>query len=126
MHKPLLLVPTVVLFALGAASSPAVMPQEGSTPTTKTAKAESAKAANESATRAKKIFEVDCALCHNSNGNGKTDLAKQHITAAHEKYSISHYMDDVASLCRRLASRSLPSASSAFPSARSRLPRVCA
>jgi mono/diheme cytochrome c family protein len=52
------------------------MPQEGSTPTTKTAKAESAKAANESATRAKKIFEVDCALCHNSNGNGKTDLAK--------------------------------------------------
>ena len=27
---------------------------------------------------------------------GKTDLAKQHITEAHEKYSISHYMGDVA------------------------------
>ena len=27
---------------------------------------------------------------------GKTDLAKEHITAAHEKYAISHYMDDVA------------------------------
>ena len=26
--------------------------------------------------KAKKLYEQDCALCHNSNGNGKTDLAK--------------------------------------------------
>jgi mono/diheme cytochrome c family protein len=26
--------------------------------------------------RAKKLFEVDCAMCHGSNGDGKTDLAK--------------------------------------------------
>jgi mono/diheme cytochrome c family protein len=76
MLKPLFLVPAVVLFAFGAASSQAITPQAGSTPPTKAQKAESAKAANETATRAKKIFEVDCALCHNSNGNGKTDLAK--------------------------------------------------
>jgi mono/diheme cytochrome c family protein len=76
MLKPLFLVPAVVLFALGTAYSSAISPQEGSTPPTKAQKAESAKAANETATRAKKIFEVDCALCHNSNGNGKTDLAK--------------------------------------------------
>jgi cytochrome c5 len=26
--------------------------------------------------KAKKLFEQDCALCHGSNGDGKTDLAK--------------------------------------------------
>jgi mono/diheme cytochrome c family protein len=68
MLKPLLLLPAVVFFALGAASNPSAAPQEG------TAKA--SKASNETQNRAKKIYEVDCALCHNSNGDGKTDLAK--------------------------------------------------
>ncbi|HEY1987538.1 MAG TPA: cytochrome c [Terracidiphilus sp.] len=74
MLKSLLLLPAVAFFALGAASSSATMPQESSTPA-KTSKAETAKS-NEAATHAKKIYEVDCALCHGSNGNGKTDLAK--------------------------------------------------
>jgi mono/diheme cytochrome c family protein len=26
--------------------------------------------------KARKLFEQDCAMCHGSNGNGKTDLAK--------------------------------------------------
>jgi cytochrome c5 len=75
MLKPLLLLPAVVLFALGAASNPATMPQEGSAASAKSSKADT-KAANESLARAKKVYEVDCALCHNSNGDGKTDLAK--------------------------------------------------
>ncbi len=68
MRKPLLLLPAVVLLALGAAWNPLAVPQEGA--------AKAPKASNEGQTRAKKIYEVDCALCHNSNGDGKTDLAK--------------------------------------------------
>ena len=68
MRKPLLLLPAVVLLALGAAWNPLAAPQEGA--------AKASKASNEAQNRAKKIYEVDCALCHNSNGDGKTDLAK--------------------------------------------------
>jgi mono/diheme cytochrome c family protein len=70
MLKPLLLLPAVVLFAIGAASNPLAAPQEGAS--SKTSKA----AANELVARGKKIYQVDCALCHGDNGNGKTDLAK--------------------------------------------------
>jgi mono/diheme cytochrome c family protein len=66
MLKPLLLLPAVVLLAIGAASSPSAAPQD----------AKSAKGANPSATRAKEIYGFDCAICHGPNGNGKTDLAK--------------------------------------------------
>jgi mono/diheme cytochrome c family protein len=30
----------------------------------------------EATAKAKKMYEMDCALCHGSNGDGKTDLAK--------------------------------------------------
>jgi mono/diheme cytochrome c family protein len=68
MLKPLLLLPAVVIFALGAASNPSPAPQEGS--------AKGAKPANASVARAKEIYNFDCAICHGPNGNGKTDLAK--------------------------------------------------
>lgn len=71
MQKPLLLLPAVMFLALGAAYDLSAAPQEGATPSAKTSKT-----GTENQTRAKKIYEVDCALCHNSNGNGKTDLAK--------------------------------------------------
>lgn len=67
MLKPLLLLPAVVFLAIGAASNPSPAAQEG------TAKA---KAGNPAATRAKQIYNFDCAICHGPNGNGKTDLAK--------------------------------------------------
>ncbi len=70
MLKPLLLLPAVILFAIGPVSTPMSMAQDAAS-----SKA-GAKAGNESMTRAKKIYEVDCALCHNANGDGKTDLAK--------------------------------------------------
>ncbi len=66
MHKPLLLLPAVVLLALGAASSASAAPQEG---------AKGAKPPAISA-RVKELYKIDCALCHNENGDGKTDLAK--------------------------------------------------
>ena len=67
MLKPLLLLPTVVLLAIGAASNPPAPSQEGN--------AAKAKAANASAARAKEIYNFDCAICHGANGNGKTDIA---------------------------------------------------
>jgi mono/diheme cytochrome c family protein len=71
MQKPLLLLPAVVLLVVGAAFNSAAAPQAGTA-----APPKGAKPANESLTRAKKIYAVDCALCHGDNGNGKTDLAK--------------------------------------------------
>ncbi len=68
MLKPLLLLPAVVFLTIGAASNPSPAPQEGA--------AKGAKAANPSATRAKEIYNFDCAICHGPNGNGKTDLAR--------------------------------------------------
>jgi len=35
-----------------------------------------AKSTPEAVARAKKIYSVDCSMCHGDNGNGKTDLAK--------------------------------------------------
>ncbi len=69
MQKPLLLLPAVVFLALGAAYNPGSPSQEGTAPKT-------SKAANESMTHGKKIYDIDCALCHGANGDGKTDLAK--------------------------------------------------
>lgn len=37
---------------------------------------EPAKAPAKSSEKAKMIFKRDCALCHNENGDGKTDIAK--------------------------------------------------
>jgi cytochrome c5 len=69
MLKPLLLLPAVVFLAIGAAANPSPAPQEGTA-------AKGAKAANTAATRAKEIYNFDCAICHGPNGNGKTDLAR--------------------------------------------------
>jgi mono/diheme cytochrome c family protein len=68
MLKPLLLLPAVVLFAIGAASNLLAAPQEGN--------AKNAKQSAGSTARVKEIYKIDCALCHGDNGNGKTDLAK--------------------------------------------------
>ncbi|HEY1895463.1 MAG TPA: hypothetical protein VGG62_04285, partial [Terracidiphilus sp.] len=74
MQKPLLLLPAVVFLALGAAYNPAAAPQAGSAASPKASK--TGNPANPSMARAKEIYGFDCALCHNANGDGKTDLAK--------------------------------------------------
>ena len=65
MPKPLLLLPAVVFLAIGAAAPFLAVAQEG-------------KAAKPAAVspRVKELYKMDCALCHNDNGDGKTDLAK--------------------------------------------------
>jgi mono/diheme cytochrome c family protein len=71
MPKPLLLLPAVVLLAIGAASYSSPAPQEGTT-----AKGSKPAPGNQTMARAKEIYNFDCAICHGPNGNGKTDLAK--------------------------------------------------
>jgi len=77
MLKTFLLLSAAILS--GAAQSPSP------TPVQETKQQEAAPAANlvtnpmkpTAATleRAKKLYQVDCAMCHGNNGNGKTDLA---------------------------------------------------
>lgn len=58
MRKPLLLlVPAVLLVGLSAVRVPATYAQASPSD------------------RAKKIYQVDCAMCHGDTGDGKTDLA---------------------------------------------------
>ena len=65
MRKPLLLLPAMVFLAFVAAYNLPSVSQEGGKP---------AKADPQG--RAKQIYNIDCALCHGANGDGKTDLAK--------------------------------------------------
>jgi mono/diheme cytochrome c family protein len=65
MLKPLMLVSamTLVVFAPLAASA-----QAGKSP--------AKPAASDTSAKAKKVYAMDCALCHGDNGDGKTDIAK--------------------------------------------------
>lgn len=69
MLKPFLLLSAVVLFAITPTSTPTLA--SGGSPQA----APSAKAAAASQEKAKKLYAMDCALCHGENGNGKTDMA---------------------------------------------------
>jgi mono/diheme cytochrome c family protein len=69
MLKPFLLLSAAVLFVIAPAASPTLAagsPPQDSNP------AKSSPAARE---RAKKLYSMDCAVCHGDNGDGKTDLA---------------------------------------------------
>jgi mono/diheme cytochrome c family protein len=67
MLKPFLLVSAVALFAIAPSTSPFASAQEAGPKTKVTA---------ESQAKAKKLYAMDCALCHGAGGDGKTDLAK--------------------------------------------------
>ncbi len=70
MLKSFLLFAAVVLLVLASASAPAGPPQDATqAPAAK-------KMSPESLAKTKKMYEMDCALCHGSTGDGKTDLAK--------------------------------------------------
>ncbi|MGA7246064.1 MAG: cytochrome c [Terracidiphilus sp.] len=70
MLKSFLLFAAVVLLVLASASAPARPPQDATqAPAAK-------KIGPESLAKAKKMYEMDCALCHGATGDGKTDLAK--------------------------------------------------
>lgn len=78
MLKPLLLLSSVILFGLITAPALGRMAQEATpapSPTASTAK-NPVKLTPESQAKAKKMYAVECEMCHGTNGNGKTDLAK--------------------------------------------------
>ncbi|HEY2467233.1 MAG TPA: cytochrome c [Terracidiphilus sp.] len=70
MLKSFLLFMTVVLIVIASASAPARPAQESGQGIT-------AKKMNaEALTKAKRVYNMDCALCHGATGDGKSDLAK--------------------------------------------------
>jgi cytochrome c oxidase cbb3-type subunit 3 len=73
MPKSLLLFPAVVLLVFATTSAPARPPQEpGGSPSANAP----GKLSAEAHAKAKKLYDLDCALCHGPSGDGKTDLAK--------------------------------------------------
>jgi mono/diheme cytochrome c family protein len=70
MLKPFLLVSAAVL--LGIAPSPTPIPAAGGSPQNNNP----AKSTGASREKAKKLYTVDCAMCHGDNGDGKTDMIK--------------------------------------------------
>jgi mono/diheme cytochrome c family protein len=69
MLKPFVLLSAVVLFVITPAPTPTLAaggrPQDNNP----------AKSTASSREKAKKLYAVDCAMCHADNGNGKTDLS---------------------------------------------------
>ncbi|MGD0736937.1 MAG: cytochrome c [Terracidiphilus sp.] len=76
MLKPFLVVSAAILFEFAALTPPAVVAAGSPQQPPAAAPANTAKSTPASRERAKKLYTMDCALCHGDNGNGKTDLAK--------------------------------------------------
>lgn len=85
MIKPYLLCCAAMLLGFTAASAPGQAPQEALPAQTPVAAPVPAPAATfknpvkptaESQAKAKSLYAIDCAMCHNDNGNGQTDLVK--------------------------------------------------
>ena len=78
MLKPFLLLCTAVVLVLVPAPRPtlaAVSSSAGSSPTGSAVQDVNTKTTPVAHERAKKLYAMDCALCHGDNGNGKTDIA---------------------------------------------------
>ena len=87
MLKPLLILSSVILFAVSPttnplgwlqepAPAPTALPPTVPTPTVTPGIKNPVKPTAESQARAKKLYTYDCQMCHNANGDGKSDLAK--------------------------------------------------
>lgn len=76
MLKNYLLLSAAILFWVAPSSGPTFaegrMPQDTPAP----ASNNPVKPTAASQERAKKLYQVDCAMCHGDNGDGKTDLGK--------------------------------------------------
>ncbi len=73
MLKPFFLSMAVVAITIVSATAPA-LPAQDAAPSS--AAKSATKLAPESHAKAKKIYEIDCAICHGATGDGKTDIAK--------------------------------------------------
>jgi len=74
--NPFLLLSAFILFAFTPAPMPGPASQDAAPAATAPAKSTHVKVTTESQAKAKKLYAVDCAMCHGDNGNGQTDLAK--------------------------------------------------
>lgn len=72
MTKPLILLSSLLLFVISISCARVARSQEA--PAAAPAKA-AGKLSSEMLAKGKKLYEIDCAFCHNSNGNGKSDAA---------------------------------------------------
>ena len=70
MRKSFLLFTAVVVILVASTSAPARSPQDA------TGNSPAKKISPEAMTKVKKVYNMDCALCHGATGDGKTDLAK--------------------------------------------------
>jgi cytochrome c5 len=71
MTRPFLFLSAAIGFALAA------FPTQGKTlQAAESGAKNSAKGAPESMAKAKKLYAMDCSMCHGDNGNGQTDMAK--------------------------------------------------
>ncbi len=78
MSKSILLISAALLIAIAPACPAATAPQEPAGPATNPGKV-----TPESQEKAKKLYKIDCELCHGATGNGKTDIANDmHLTIA--------------------------------------------
>jgi mono/diheme cytochrome c family protein len=75
MIKPLVFLTSATLFVLTFGFANGTQAQEPASAPSAAAKGQG-KVNPETLAKAKKLFEVDCAVCHNANGDGKSDLAK--------------------------------------------------
>jgi cytochrome c5 len=75
MLKPLLLLPAALLLYAGFSPAPQ-KPQKPAPQQPQQQVIGVEPARGEPAVRAKEIYGVDCAICHNANGDGKADLGK--------------------------------------------------
>jgi mono/diheme cytochrome c family protein len=85
MLKSILPLSAVILFAFsptptmgGRPQQPGAVPVPATepAPAPATSKPNPVKPTAESQAKAKSLYQIDCALCHGDNGNGKTDVAK--------------------------------------------------
>ena len=75
MLNPMMLLTALILFVLSPAPAPRSLVQDATPAPAAAPGKKPAKITPESQAKAKKLYSVDCAMCHGDNGNGKTDLA---------------------------------------------------
>jgi cytochrome c5 len=76
MLKNFLLLSAAILFWVAPSSRPTFAEGRMQQDTPAPASNNPVKPTSASQERAKKLYQVDCAMCHGDNGNGKTDLGK--------------------------------------------------
>ena len=77
MFNPITFLTAFILFVLAPAPAPRPVLQDAGPAAAQAAPATKnpVKPTAESQAKAKKVYGVDCAMCHGENGNGKSDLA---------------------------------------------------